>query len=170
MAVHKGKTKRVRFSYRAKSRSIFEGTLISLLATVGFFDTDFSYAFNALELRGATSKTYTCGKLELLIRNSRDCCFLTGIPRLSRRPVHCGYYKKGSDWSIVDYDGFYKSSSLVVFFDVDCIVQFFEVILFPPILSGFELRKGFLGDELSSSQIAPEQMLAMRSEIRTRRL
>lgn len=52
MAEHSGMIKRVRFSYRAKSRSIFVGTLCDM---VGPFAMDCSYAAIFLELRCDTS-------------------------------------------------------------------------------------------------------------------
>jgi hypothetical protein len=62
--------------------------------TSGLFDIEFWYSFMALEFRGATSKTYTYNHTDQFQLLALDHLDLTGIPRLSLRPVHCGYYQK----------------------------------------------------------------------------
>jgi hypothetical protein len=67
---HNGVTYLVNDSYRANSRTF----LVRMLGTVVFdLARFFSYAEMFFEFSGATSKTKS------------------GMPRLSRRPSHCGY-------------------------------------------------------------------------------
>lgn len=56
MAEQSGKTKRVRFSYSAKRRSILGGTLELLCSCLSL---EFWYLLRVEEFNGATSKTYT---------------------------------------------------------------------------------------------------------------
>jgi hypothetical protein len=69
---HSGVTYRVSDSYKANSRTFFVSTFGSVVFDLARF---FSYAEMFFEFNGATSK-----------RKS-------GMPRLSRRPSHWGYYE-----------------------------------------------------------------------------
>jgi len=83
-AEHNGKTNRTRCSYNANKRINFGDTVPSVSACDFVLAADLSYAAMVFELRCLTSKTYT------------------GIPRLSLRPVHCGYCtRSASDSSAI---------------------------------------------------------------------
>lgn len=68
----------------------------------------------------------------------------------------------------VEDGGSYQSSSLVIFLDINGIVQFFEVIFLPPIFGGLELRQSLFGYKLSSSKISPGNWLEKRMMIASR--
>jgi len=91
-------------SYRAKRRRF-------LVATLGMVVFDlascFSYAEMFFEFNGATSKRKR------------------GMPRLSRRPSHCGYYVRLSDRTTAHVCGtVYQAARLLILFDLDSVEDF----------------------------------------------
>lgn len=91
-------------SYRANRRRF-------LVATLGIVVFDlascFSYVEMFFEFNGATSKRKR------------------GMPRLSRRPSHCGYYVRLSDRMTAHVCGtLYQAARLLILFDLDGVEDF----------------------------------------------
>jgi len=87
-----------------------------------------------LELRGATS-------------NKKR-----GMPRLSRRPSHCGYYVRLSDrMTAHGCRTLYQAARLLILFDIDGIEDFIQFVLFPPIFRVFELLEGLARDKTTGA-------------------
>jgi hypothetical protein len=131
----KGVTNLVSDSYRANKRMF----LVATLGRVVFdLESCFSYAEMFLLLSGATSNKYR------------------GMPRLSRRPSHCGYYARLSDMMKADVDGsFYQTACLLVLFNFDSVEDLTQLIVFPPIFCIFELLEGILRYKTTRAQVTP---------------
>ena len=82
------------------------------------------------------------------------------MPRLSLRPVHCGYcysQRLHNIWCEATYD----TPRFLVVIDVYLLVQCFEVVVFAPFLCICELLKSILRDKLSGSQVSAADILGL---------
>jgi hypothetical protein len=80
------------------------------------------------------------------------------MPRLSRRPSHCGYYVRLSDTMTLTAHGcrgLYQTARLLVLFDLDGVEDLAQLIHFAPVFRVFELLEGFLGYKTTRAQVAP---------------
>lgn len=130
-----GVTNLVSDSYRANKRRFLVATLgMMVLESARFF----SYEEIFFALSGATSKRYR------------------GIPRLSRRPSHWGYYAEHCQTRLGcgGCGVVYQAARLLEFLGFDCVEDFLQLVLFAPIFSVFELLEGVLGDKATCAQIA----------------
>jgi hypothetical protein len=132
---HNGVTYLVNDSYRANRRTF----LVRTPGTVVFdLDKFFSYAEMFFVLSGATSK-----------RKS-------GMPRLSRRPSHWGYYwlLGVSTQGIGMWHSTYQTARLLEFLNVDSLEDLVQLVVFSPIFCVFELLEGFLGYKTTCAQVS----------------
>jgi hypothetical protein len=98
----------------------------------------FSYVDMFFELSGATSNRKR------------------GMPRLSRRPSHCGYYVRLSDTMTAHgCRVLYQLARLLVLLELDGGEDLVQLVLFAPVFRGFELLEGFLGYKTTRAQEAP---------------
>lgn len=56
-----------------------------------------------------------------------------------------------------------ESTGLFVFVNINPFVEIVELVLFPPVLGGFELSKGVFGDELAGAEVAEESLVVVGS-------
>lgn len=130
---HSGVTYLVSDSYRANSRTFLVSTPGTVVLDLARF---FSYAEMFLVFSGATSK-----------RKS-------GMPRLSRRPSHWGYYEAVRCDNPGHKHTPYQTARLLELLDLDSLEDLVQLVLFPPVFRVFELFECFLGYKTTCAQVS----------------
>ena len=72
------------------------------------------------------------------------------MPRLSRRPSHCGYYRASRCQRLGETEvckAGYQSARLLKLFDLDVEEQVVDGVLLAPVFGVLELLEGFLRHE-----------------------